>query len=59
MAKIIAPNKEYTGISAGVLFVNGIGETENPCLLSWFDEHGYQIEKETKGKKVTVKKEGE
>lgn len=46
MAKVIAPNKEYTGISAGVTFANGVGETDNPHLLEWFESKGYEVEKE-------------
>jgi sugar phosphate isomerase/epimerase len=44
MAKIYAPNKQYSGISASVVFVNGVGETENPTLLKWFKDHGYEVE---------------
>jgi hypothetical protein len=44
MAKIIAPNKEYTGISATVGFVGGVGETDNPKLIEWFEAHGYEVE---------------
>lgn len=44
MAKILAPNKEYTGVSASVPFCNGVGETDNPTLISWFEEHGYIVE---------------
>lgn len=47
MAKIIAPNKQYSGISASVVFVNGIGETDKPELLEWFRGHGYAVEDET------------
>ena len=54
MAKIKAPNKEYTGISAGVPFVNGVGETDRPELLEWFKDHGYEVEK-TAGKKAAGK----
>lgn len=46
MAKIIAPNKQYTGVSASVPFINGQGETNNPALIDWFREHGYIIEGE-------------
>ncbi|KJB88584.1 hypothetical protein AZ66_06435 [Paenibacillus sp. E194] len=46
MAKVIAPNKEYTGISAGVTFANGVGETDNPHLLVWFESNGYEVERE-------------
>jgi len=44
MAKILSPNKQYTGISAGVTFVNGVGETANPLLIAWFKEKGYTVE---------------
>jgi hypothetical protein len=44
MAKIYAPNKQYNGISASVAFARGVGETENPTLLTWFKEHGYEVE---------------
>lgn len=44
MAKICAPNEEYNGVSAGVPFVNGKAETEDPYLLKWFKKHGYRVE---------------
>lgn len=44
MAKIIAPNKQYTGISASVAFAQGVGQTENPKLIQWFKDHGYTVE---------------
>lgn len=43
MAKIYAPNKQYTGISAGVPFAGGVGESDNPVRLAWFHEHGYEV----------------
>lgn len=43
LAKVYAPNKEYTGISASVPFVNGVGETDNPHLLRWFESKGYEV----------------
>ena len=43
MAKIICPNKEYTGVSASVSFCNGVGETEDPRLIKWFKDHGYTV----------------
>lgn len=52
MAKIYAPNKQYTGVSAGVTFVNGVGETSDPHLLEWFREHGYTVEGEEKPKRT-------
>ncbi|BFH66006.1 hypothetical protein J27TS7_08510 [Paenibacillus dendritiformis] len=58
MAKVYAPNQQYTGESASVPFVNGVGETDNPQLLQWFEDHGYTVEapaqpsgKKTKGDK--------
>lgn len=51
MAKIYSPNKEYAGVSATIGFIQGKGETENPCLISWFKEHGYEVE-EDKVKKI-------
>ncbi len=45
MAKILAPNKEYNGVSASITFVNGVGETNNPTLIYWFETHGYKVEK--------------
>ena len=44
--RIYAPNENYTGSSAGVTFVNGVGETDNPYLIDWFKERGYRVEEE-------------
>lgn len=46
MAKILCPNKEYSGVSASVTFVNGVGETDNPQLIDWFKNHGYTVEED-------------
>ena len=40
MAKIIAPNRSYSGISAGVVFYDGEGQCEDVRLLDWFEVHG-------------------
>lgn len=48
MAKIYAPNTEYTGVSASVPFLRGVGESNNVELLNWFREHGYTVEDEPK-----------
>lgn len=48
MAKVYAPNKEYTGVSAGVPFAAGVGQTEDEKLLCWFRTHGYTVEPEKK-----------
>ena len=47
MAKIIAPNNQYTGVSATVPFAKGVGQTDDPKLIQWFKDHGYMVE-ETK-----------
>lgn len=44
MAKIKSPNEQYTGISAGVSFVNGVGECDDPERLKWFDRSGYSVD---------------
>ncbi|MFB6364253.1 hypothetical protein ACFCP7_09340 [Paenibacillus elgii] len=46
MAKIFSPNTQYTGLSASVMFINGVGETSDPNLLEWFRDHGYIVEEE-------------
>lgn len=43
MAQIIAPNKDYTGVSASVPFVKGVGETSDAYLIEWFKTHGYTV----------------
>lgn len=43
MAKVYAPNKNYSGISASVPFVNGVGECDTPHILDWFRIHGYTV----------------
>lgn len=48
MAKIQAPVKGYTGIIAGIPFVNGIGETENKWVIQWFKRKGYKVIEEKK-----------
>jgi hypothetical protein len=46
MFKISAPNTAYNGESAGVKFSNGVGETEDPNIVSWFQENGYKVEEQ-------------
>jgi hypothetical protein len=46
MAKICSPNKQYTGISAGVVFSQGVGETTNEYLIDWFKKRGYDVEED-------------
>lgn len=52
MAKIIAPNKAYNGISASVPFVEGVGETSDARLLEWFRTHGYEVVEEPAAESV-------
>lgn len=48
MAKIIAPNKQYNGVSATVRFINGEGETDDAHLIKWFKSKGYEVEEAQK-----------
>lgn len=45
MYTIKAPNADYNGVSAGVTFVDGVGETDNPSALAYFRRHGYEVTK--------------
>lgn len=56
MAVIKSPNQEYTGISAGVYFANGVGNTDNENLIEWFGERGYEVEEDTEEKAKKPKK---
>lgn len=48
MAKIYSPNKQYVGISAGVTFVQGVGEATDEYLIDWFKKHGYEVKEDLK-----------
>ena len=54
MAKIVAPNKNYNGISYNVKFSNGVGETDDPQAIEWFKEKGYKVVKDKKSKESIV-----
>lgn len=56
MAKIIAPNRSYSGISAGVVFQDGEGQCEDVRLLDWFEVHGYQVMREEAERLKTAKR---
>jgi hypothetical protein len=43
MAKITAPVEGFTGTSVGVAFTDGVGETEDPVKLAYFERHGYGV----------------
>ena len=52
MAKIFAPNEDFTGTVASVAFAKGVGQTNNKRLLEWFVARGYKVEgKATEAKK--------
>lgn len=42
--RIKAPNKEYTGESAGVHFINGVGIAKDGKSVDWFKDKGYEVE---------------
>lgn len=47
MAKITAPNREYTGVlGGGVAFANGVGYTSDPHIVDWLARKGYGVELE-------------
>ena len=41
--KIYAPVKDFNGLRGNVRFVNGVGETNDPKLIKWFETHGYKV----------------
>lgn len=43
---ILAPEKNYNGISASVSFRDGKGYTQSDHLAEWFREHGYEVTQE-------------
>lgn len=59
MAKIKAPNENYCGVTATVVFVNGKDETDNEHLIEWFKEHNYKVEVEEVQEKTEIKEEVE
>lgn len=55
MAKIYTRVEGYTGIRASVSFTLGVGETDDPHLISWFRNHGYRVEEPSEGQADTGK----
>ncbi|WP_338788807.1 hypothetical protein [Metabacillus sp. FJAT-53654] len=43
MATIKSPNPQYTGVSASLPFVKGEAKTDNPWLVEWFKNKGYEV----------------
>ena len=54
MSKIIAPNKNYNGVSASVQFKNGIGETSDNYLIEWFKKNGYEVQTHSESSKEVI-----
>ena len=48
MAKITAPNKEFTGKRGQVAFIDGTAETDDPGMIAYFNRHGYKVEDSSK-----------
>lgn len=44
MPTIHAPNRDYTGITAGVAFAKGVGHTDDPAALAYLARAGYGID---------------
>lgn len=42
--KIYAPVKDFNGLRNNVRFVKGVGETDDPQVIEWFKNRGYNIE---------------
>ena len=57
--KIYAPVKDANGVWCSVRFVNGIGETNDPHLINWFKDHGYNVESQKVERAATVTLEKE
>lgn len=58
MAKIECPNKAYSGISAGIKFVDGAAETDDKNAVSWFKKHGYIVDGHDYGGRKAQEKGG-
>lgn len=41
--KIYAPVKDFNGWRYNVRFVNGVGETNDPKAIKWFETNGYKV----------------
>lgn len=48
MAKITAPNEEFTGKRGQVAFVDGKAGTDDPSMIAYFKRHGYEVEGDAK-----------
>ena len=41
--KIYAPVKDFNGWRNNVRFINGVGETNDPNAIKWFETRGYKV----------------
>lgn len=55
--KVYAPVDNVNGVYASVLFVNSVGETDDPKLIKWFASHGYRLEDQRVEQVATVQTE--
>lgn len=44
--EILAPNKNYNGVTATIPFISGVGFTDDGHLIKWFKENGYEVQDE-------------
>lgn len=44
LAQVKTPVEGFSGVVAGVSFVDGVGESDSPSALNYFRRHGYAIE---------------
>ena len=49
MFTVRSPNRTHSGITAGVSFTAGVGHTDNPAALAYFQRAGYTIALEAAG----------
>jgi hypothetical protein len=40
--KFHAPNEKYSGVTAGVVFDHGVGDTDDPAAIEYLTEAGYK-----------------
>lgn len=56
MPKITAPVDGFTGESVcGVVFTDGVADTDNPAALAYFARHGYDVADDKPARKTRGK----
>lgn len=48
MAIIRTPVPQFNGYRGSVLFINGVGKTDDPRLIQWFKDKGYTVYEDVK-----------